>query len=253
MILTLRKTISVVISASCVAVTLYALNAGWFATKTHDGDAAWSAVNEGAGIAKVPTALQSGTEQPTQLIDVDLLLRMLNAGPRRFQLSLNEMNRKWDMSYVPMILESVRFLPPRQRAAMLGTLSSKTGQQHGLDFDQWYEWLWKQQYEPHPQYGQFKASLYQRIDPRFSEYFQNTDNATIRLDEIRWGGVVRDGIPPLKNPKMLTVAEATYLGDNDVVFGIELNGDARCYPKRILAWHEMFKDTIGGESVCGVY
>ena len=64
---------------------------------------------------------------------------------------------------------------------------------------------------------------------------------------------MRDGIPPLKNPKMLSVAEAKYLGDNDVVFGIKLNGDARCYPKRILAWHEMFKDTIGGESVCGVY
>ena len=80
-----------------------------------------------------------------------------------------------------------------------------------------------------------------------------TDDAKIQLNEIRWGGVRRDGIPPLNNPKMLTAAEATYLADSDVVFGIELNGDARAYPKRILAWHEMFKDTIGGESVCGVY
>ena len=57
----------------------------------------------------------------------------------------------------------------------------------------------------------------------------------------------------MKNPKMLAAGDAKYLGDSDVVFGVELNGDARCYPKRILAWHEMFKDTIGGESVCGVY
>lgn len=77
--------------------------------------------------------------------------------------------------------------------------------------------------------------------------------ATIRLDEIRWGGVARDGIPPLKNPKMLEAPEATYLADGDVVFGIEINGDARAYPKRIMAWHEMVKDIVGGESVNGVY
>ncbi|MGI9305345.1 MAG: DUF3179 domain-containing (seleno)protein, partial [Gammaproteobacteria bacterium] len=33
----------------------------------------------------------------------------------------------------------------------------------------------------------------------------------------------------------------------------ELNGDARAYPKRILAWHEMFVDKVGGEDVAGVY
>ena len=52
---------------------------------------------------------------------------------------------------------------------------------------------------------------------------------------------------------MITANQANYLADTDIVFGIELNGDARCYPKRILAWHEMFKDTIGGQSVAGVY
>ncbi|MEL6415270.1 MAG: DUF3179 domain-containing (seleno)protein, partial [Pseudomonadota bacterium] len=31
------------------------------------------------------------------------------------------------------------------------------------------------------------------------------------------------------------------------------NGDARAYPKRILAWHEMFVDTIGGVEIAGVY
>ena len=38
-----------------------------------------------------------------------------------------------------------------------------------------------------------------------------------------------------------------------MIFGIEINGDVRAYPKRILAWHEMFVDTIGGESIAGVY
>ena len=115
------------------------------------------------------------------------------------------------------------------------------------------QWNWKQKYDQHPEYAKFKSELYRKIDPRFAEYFATTENSQIRLDEIRWGGVVRDGIPPLKNPKMVAANQATYLADSDVVFGIELNGDARAYPKRILAWHEMFKDTIGGESVAGVY
>ena len=52
---------------------------------------------------------------------------------------------------------------------------------------------------------------------------------------------------------MLDASEATYLGDRNIVFGIEVNGDARAYPKRILAWHEMFTDSVGGVPVAGVY
>jgi hypothetical protein len=75
----------------------------------------------------------------------------------------------------------------------------------------------------------------------------------IRLDEIRWGGVRRDGIPPLKNPAMVAADDARWLHDEDIVFGVAINGDVRAYPKRILAWHEMFKDRIGGLELAGVY
>ena len=73
------------------------------------------------------------------------------------------------------------------------------------------------------------------------------------MDEIRWGGVRQDGIPPLRDPEMITPTEADYLEEDNIVFGIEINGDARAYPKRILAWHEMFTDTIGGVPIAGVY
>jgi len=202
---------------------------------------------------QVPASLQAASGQQNPLIELSVFWRLINGAPQEARVALDEMNQKWDISYAPMIVEIARFLPVRQRAEVVGLMEVRTGQSFGGDFSAWYDWIWKQKFEPHPQYGQFKATLYKRIDPRFEEYFQETKNAKIRLDEIRWGGVIRDGIPPLKNPKMLSAAEADYLGDNDVVFGIKLNGDARCYPKRILAWHEMFKDTIGGESVCGVY
>ena len=153
-----------------------------------------------------------------------------------------------------MMIEIARFVPVRTTLInMFGLLELKTGQTFGSDVDAWRQWIWAQKYEPHPEYAKFKSVFYSRLDPRFGEYFEETSNPKIRLDQIIWGGVRRDGIPPLKDPIMLAAADADYLNDTDVVFGIDLNGDARCYPKRILAWHEMFKDTIGDESVCGVY
>ena len=47
--------------------------------------------------------------------------------------------------------------------------------------------------------------------------------------------------------------DAGYIEDDHIVFGISVNGDARAYPKRILGWHEMFVDTVGGVPVAGVY
>ena len=167
---------------------------------------------------------------------------------------LQQVDREWHPGAAVMLVETAGFSRSQQSVRrIVALLEKKTGQSFGTDFNKWYRWVWSQPYQPHPQYAEFKRDLYSHVDRRFANYFKKTKDAKIRLDEIRWGGVVRDGIPPLKTPKMISAKEATYLDDSNVVFGISLNGDARCYPKRILAWHEMFKDTIGGESVCGAY
>lgn len=170
------------------------------------------------------------------------------------KLALEKIDENWYPGSAIMLLESSFFAKKAStKSRMVELLKKKTGQDFGSDLDHWYAWVWSQEYDPHPRYVEFKKKLYSPIDARFTEYFESTEGALIRLDEVRWGGVPRDGIPPLKDPKMIAAPEASYLADSDVVFGVILNGDARCYPKRILAWHEMFKDTIGGETVCGAY
>jgi hypothetical protein len=92
-----------------------------------------------------------------------------------------------------------------------------------------------------------------RIDPRFGEFLQDSHPSNLRPEEIQWGGVVVDGIPALDNPSMLTADKATYLEAGDAVFGIALNGEARAYPLRILDWHEMANDVVGGVPVSLAY
>ena len=159
----------------------------------------------------------------------------------------------WKPAYTPMAIEMLSLARGEMMFRLLDLLRRKTGEDIGPDANQWFVWWWQQAPAVDPEYPRFKSILYGLIDEKFKGYF-DVDRATrIRLDEVRWGGVRQDGIPPLRQPKMLTAAEAEYLADDNVVFGIEINGDARAYPKRILAWHEMFIDEIGGTEFAGVY
>lgn len=164
------------------------------------------------------------------------------------------LEREWEPGFVPMSLETLYLSRSAARnARLISLLESETGQEFGFDMTAWYEWLWNELNQPYTAYGDFKSALYARIDPAFARYFDSERKTEIRLDEIRWGGVRQDGIPPLRRPRMISAAEADYLDDGNIVFGIEVNGDARAYPKRILAWHEMFVDTVGNVPVVGVY
>jgi hypothetical protein len=166
-----------------------------------------------------------------------------------------DISARFDAGWIAPTLETFNFVyEPSIRNHLLGELRKTTGQDFGTDMNRWFRWLWNEPELKTAGYDQFKADFYGNIDPRFTRYFEGrAETARLRLDEIRWGGVRQDGIPPLRNPKMLPAFKADYLEDDNVVFGIEVNGDFRAYPKRILAWHEMFVDTVGGVDVAGVY
>ena len=142
---------------------------------------------------------------------------------------------------------------PPVRARLLRFLGQQTGQRFRNDLAAWQRWIWTLPYDPHPAYARFKGLIYRSIDPAFENFFPPGVHSLIRLDEVDWGGVVVNGIPPLDHPKHIPAAEASYLGDGNVVFGITVNGESRAYPKRILAWHEMARDRVGGVELTVVY
>lgn len=168
----------------------------------------------------------------------------------------------WRNGYAAMFIDMARLLPPQRRnnhlephpvrTRLLTFLGTQTGQSFGDDLAAWRDWLWDQPYEPHPDYATFKAAVYATIDPTMRQFFA-TPTSLIRLDEVDWGGVKVNGIPPLDHPGAIPAHAASYLDADHVVFGVVVNGEARAYPKRILAWHEMALDRLGQEELTIVY
>ena len=86
--------------------------------------------------------------------------------------------------------------------------------------------------------------------PGSGDWRTNWDNRIIDLDELTSGGPARDGIPPIDEPKMESVDQASeWLVDREPVVLFQLGDEVRAYPLRILTWHEIVNDEVGGVPV----
>ena len=79
------------------------------------------------------------------------------------------------------------------------------------------------------------------------------DNRVIELSEIGDDGNTRDSIPPVREPTYILAAEAKDIGPLEPVLSVGINGDFRAYPLRILLWHEIVNEVIGGVPVLVSY
>jgi hypothetical protein len=66
------------------------------------------------------------------------------------------------------------------------------------------------------------------------------------------GGPPPDGIPSIDEPRFVTASEAR-LDPGDLVIGFHHEGEARAYPQKILAHHEIVNDRVGGLNVAITY
>ncbi len=78
--------------------------------------------------------------------------------------------------------------------------------------------------------------------------------ATVPLSEIR-SVIPKDRIPAIDQPRFASLAAAASLGlgEHEPVISLALGNEARAYPLRILTWHEIVNDTIGGIPVAVTY
>lgn len=109
-----------------------------------------------------------------------------------------------------------------------------------------------------PDYLELKKAVYTGVLPAWDPLFAP---GTIDWRHVSWGGVGIDArpfdqtdalcncIPAADNPKVTSAAEAQWLDDGAIVFGISINGQHRAYPRRIMEVREMVNDTLGGRDL----
>ncbi|MEO1468799.1 MAG: DUF3179 domain-containing (seleno)protein [Pseudomonadota bacterium] len=110
----------------------------------------------------------------------------------------------------------------------------------------------------YPGYLDTKRAIFTNFVPGWDRIFVEGD---IDWRLVSWGGVLIDDrpydttdegcncIPAADNPPVSSADEATWLADDDVVFGIVVNGEARAYPRQIMEVREMVNDTLGGRDL----
>ncbi len=99
-------------------------------------------------------------------------------------------------------------------------------------------------------YATWKGQLLgQLVDERFTEFLNDAAVSRVALHEVVWGGVGVGGIPALQQPATLEAGEATWLLSEEPVVGLAVGGEARAYPLRILDWHELANDRLGGRPI----
>lgn len=67
------------------------------------------------------------------------------------------------------------------------------------------------------------------------------------------GGPPRDGIKSVDAPEFSHIGEATWVASETEVLGVEVDGEARAYPIRMLEFHQIVNDEVAGVPVAATY
>ena len=214
---------------------------------------AWVVMSLVALIAAAPPGARGPSAEMTSLMDA-----LSGATPGAAEEARDLIVARHDTRFVGVLIEVLRagqigILPALDEAATVHTLQVLSGQTWGAEWPAWVEWYGGTALAPPPGFTGWKGRLLARVDRRFAGFLRDGAPSRIRAEEIEWGGVRVDGIPALTHPAMIAAAAASYLTARDPVFGLAINGDARAYPLRIMDWHEMANDLVGGVPVSLAY
>ena len=122
----------------------------------------------------------------------------------------------------------------------------------GKTIDQLNQPGWAAEYETNFDRGQDWKSCV--IEPANTiSKNQNGEPETVDV-KLYSGGPAKDGIPSIDNPDFVSVSAADkWLRDDDRVLALIHKGEKRVYPLKIIVWHEIVNDTIGGDPVVVTY
>ena len=80
-----------------------------------------------------------------------------------------------------------------------------------------------------------------------------SDSATVQTGAARRTSPAGIGFVPLDNPTFLAADEGGFFGGDELVLGVVFAGEARAYPVRMLRYHHVINDVVGGEPLLVTY
>ena len=184
-----------------------------------------------------------------------------SAWERDQELALQTITESGDVRLVWLISDLMRFV---SQSSLIVPLVESTTEMLGIDFEDGNYWgkttdhLMAWDIPAPPNYLEGKRKIFTTLVPGWDKIFVEGD---IDWRHVSWGGVLIDDrafdttdelcncIPAADNPETTDVAGAKWLDDDDIVFGVEVNGEYRAYPRQIMEVREMVNDTLGGRDL----
>ncbi|MEO9826274.1 MAG: DUF3179 domain-containing (seleno)protein [Paracoccaceae bacterium] len=176
-------------------------------------------------------------------------------------LALAEIAKSEDPRLAWIISDMLRFVPSRDLHNILSDAASQLLKKEFNFNNNWgavTDHLLAWDIPAPPDYLKVKRTIFTGVVPGWDKIFTE---GTIDWRLVSWGGVLIDDrpldttddgcncIPAADNPEVASAQDTTWLKDDDIIFGISLNGEARAYPRRIMEVREMVNDTLGGRDL----
>ncbi len=189
-----------------------------------------------AAVCWYDDASRAGGCVPPPRESLDAIAAMGASGDRRFVAPLVDM-RALDVGWA---------------AEVDSALSALTGQR--LDSEAaWYRWLGAHPEPLPPTYQRWKGRLLAVSDPAFANLLSGPVAEGVRTELVAWAGLRVGELPRLDEPRTVGAENHGYLDGADLVFGLQLGGVLRAYPQRLLTWHPVVSDRVGGAAVLITY
>ena len=177
------------------------------------------------------------------------------------QQALTAIEESGDPRLAWIISDMLRFVPSRRSHKALSEAASKLLGKQFKGRNSWHSvtsHLMAWDIPAPPDYLEYKRVIFTTNFPGWDKLFVE---GTIDWRLVSWGGVLIDDraydntdtvcncIPAADNPDHTSAEDAKWIKDDEIVFGIEVNGESRAYPRRTMEVREMVNDTLGGRSL----
>jgi uncharacterized protein DUF3179 len=96
-----------------------------------------------------------------------------------------------------------------------------------------------------------EAAFDDAADARYNGF--DLSAALIPTEEVHRGAASRNTIRPIDTPQFMPAREVDNLREEELVVGVNIGGEARAYPLRVLDRHEVVNEEIGGLKIVVTY